>query len=301
MIFAKLRRRRSTGEGGPSRSGGSILPPTPLDSGVLTCQVHDTNGQLLPDATVTVVDRMSQPIAEGTTDQYGYFATALSPGTHKVAITASGFRRFTTQVEIRVNRHTQLGRVQLEPDASLELPQPGRYRFDPYHTEIRFVAQHIGMSLIHGMFKRFDGVVDVAPRIQDSRIEVVIDASSIDTGVEKRDEHLRSADFFDVENYPHLYFVGDRFTHVRSNLWTIDGQLSIRGTTRPVQLETNYLGQRKWQGPDIDGDMRVAGTATTQLRRDDYSVNWQATLAKGIAVVGPTIKVELGVQAVLEQ
>ncbi|MEV6230186.1 YceI family protein [Saccharopolyspora shandongensis] len=303
MIFARLRRKNSTSKGTPARTGisGGFLPPTPLDSGLLTCQVHDESGALLPGATVTLLDRLNQRSAHGTTDSYGCFATSIAPGTHKVSISAGGYRRYTTRVEVRVNQHHALGGIRLEPDASLELPRPGRYRFDPYHTEIRFIAQHIGMSKIHGMFKNYDGVVEVAPRFEDSRIQVAIDAASIETGVKMRDDHLRSADFFDVANHPRITFSSDRFTHLRADRWMISGRLALRGTSSPVQLETNYLGQRKWQGPGFDGDLRVACHATATLRREDYSVNWQATLAKGIAVVGPTISIELGVQAVLDQ
>ncbi|WP_433870347.1 YceI family protein [Saccharopolyspora sp. CA-218241] len=303
MIFAKLRRRRSTGEGThrPERNGsGAFLPPTPLDSGVLSCQVHDERGTLVPGATVTVVDRFNKEIAQGDTDSYGYFVAALPPGTHKVSVVAGGYRRFSTRTEVRVNQHTSIGGVELKADDSLELPQPGVYRFDPYHTEIRFVAQHVGMSKIHGMFKNFDGLIHVAPNFADTRVEVVIEAASVDTGVEMRDTHLRSADFFDVENYPKLYFRSERLTQLRGDRWTISGNLTLRGHSTNVQLDTTYLGQRKWQGPGFDGDLRVAALATTTLRREDYSVNWQATLAKGIAVVGPTIDIQLGVQAVHE-
>lgn len=301
MIFAKLRRRRSAGKSGSPRPGVSNFLPTPLDSGVVTCQVQDERGQLLPGAVVTLVGRLNQRTAHGITDSYGSFATSIAPGTHRLSISAGGYRRYSTQVEVGVNRHLQLGTVQLSPDESLEPPIPGRYRFDPYHTEIRFVAPHIGMSKIHGMFKEFDGVVQVAERFEDSRIEVAINAASIETGVKMRDDHLRSADFFDVANHPHIRFTSDRFTHLRADRWSVSGHLTLRGTTRPVELATTYLGQRKWQGPGFDGDLRVACHSTATLRREDYSVDWKATLAKGIAVVGPTIDLEIGVQAVMEQ
>lgn len=298
MILAKLRRRSG---GGTSRTGGSTLPPTPLDSGVVSCQAHDEQGRLLPGATVSIVDRLNQQIAQGTTDSYGYFVVAVPPGPHKVSVNAGGFRRKSVKIDVRVNQHVSLGSVQLEPDASLELPQPGIWKFDPTHTEIRFIARHIGMSRIHGQFRNFDGAIRVAPRFEDSRIEVVIDAASIDTGVHNRDEHLRSGDFLDVENYPRLRFSSDRLSQVRGDHWMINGNLTLHGTTSPVELETRYLGSRRWQGPGFDSDVRVACDARTTLRREDYSVDYQATLAKGIAVIGPTIEIEMGVQAVLEQ
>ena len=295
MIFGKLRRRPRHG------AGAAGLLPTPLDSGVITLQVQDERGQLLPGAVVTLTGRLNQRTAHGVTDNYGSFTTSVSPGTHRLSISAGGYRRSSTQVEVGVNQHLQLGTVRLEPDESLKPPLPGRYRFDPYHTEIRFTAPHIGMSKIHGAFREFDGVVEVAERFEDSRIEVVIDAASVDTGVAMRDEHLRSADFFDVANHPHLRFTSDRFTHLRADRWSVSGHLTLRGTTRPVELATTYLGQRKWQGPGFDGDLRVPCHSTATLHREDFAVNWKATLAKGIAVVGATIDLEIGVQAVREQ
>lgn len=301
MVFAKLRRRLSGADTSVTPRGVFALHPTPLDSGVVTGQVHDENGNLLPDATVHITSRMGQVIAETTTDTYGGFAVSVPPGTHKLSIAAGGFRRYSTRLQVQVNQRSPLGSIQLTADDSLQLPHPGRYRFDPMHTEIRFVAQHIGLSKIHGRFNEFDGFVEVAPDFERSRIEMSINAASVDTGVQMRDEHLRSADFFDVENHPLMHFRSERFTHVRADRWSVSGHLTLRGNSSPVALDTVYLGQRRFQGPGFDSDMRVACHATTTLRREDYAVNWQATLAKGISVVGPTIEVELGVQAVLDQ
>lgn len=302
MVLAWLRRRsKRTAARGRTERAGAVLPPTPLDSGILSGQVHDEQDKLLPDATVVVSNRLNQQVAQCTTDTYGYFVTALPPGEHKVAISAGGYQRLSRRCEVQVNQHTTLGGVQLDEDSALELPQPGVWKFDPYHTEVRFIAQHVGMSKIHGHFTNFDGRIIVAPRLEDSRIEVAIDASSIDTGVKMRDDHLRSEDFLDVENYPRLYFHSDRLTQLRGNRWSVHGYLTLRGHSSPVELETTYLGQRKWQGPGFDGDLRVAARATTTLRREDYAVNWKATLAKGIAVVGPTVEVELGVQGVFQE
>lgn len=300
MIFSKLFGR--SGSSAAGRGGaGSYLPPTPLDGGVISCQVHDEQGRLIPEATVSVTDRFSREIATGTTDAYGSFVAAVSPGNHKLSISAGGYRRVSTPVEVGVNQHVLVGRVELEPDESLALPQPGNWVFDTFHTQVHFIAQHVGMSKVRGRFNNFKGHIQVAPRFEQSQIQLVIDAASIDTGVRQRDEHLRSADFLDVENYPRLHFVSTRLSPVRGDRWQVEGSFTLRGTTTAVQLDTVYLGQRKWQGPGYDGDVRVACRATTTLRREDYAVNWQATLAKGIAVVGPTVQIELGVQAVLEQ
>jgi polyisoprenoid-binding protein YceI len=301
MVFAKLRRRLSGADAGVAPRGAFALHPTPLDSGVVTGQVHDENGNLLPDVNVSITNRMSQVIADARTDSYGGFAISVAPGTHQLSITAGGFRRYSTKLQVQVNQHSPLGAIRLVADDSLQLPQPGRYRFDPMHTEIRFVARHIGLSKIHGRFNEFDGFVEVASSFEQSRIEMSINTASVDTGVRMRDDHLRSADFFDVDNHPQMHFRSERFIHVRADRWSVAGNLTLRGNSSPVSLDAVYLGQRRFQGPGFDSDLRVACQATTTLRREDYSVNWQATLAKGIAVVGPTIEVELGVQAVFDQ
>ncbi|MDR7302410.1 YceI family protein [Haloactinomyces albus] len=299
MVLSKLRRRGSSSEGAarkPRRqSAGADLPPTPLDGGVVSCQVHDERGSPLPEATVTVVDRLNQRVGQGKTDSYGFYLATVPPGVHKVSITAGGYLRAGTKADVRTNRHTSIGHVQLERDAAMTLPEPGIWRFDPDHTEARFIAQHIGMSKIHGAFRALEGHIRVESPFEQSHIEVAIDAASIDTGVKMRDDHLRSADFLDVENHPKLYFTSDRLSPLRGDRWMVNGSLTIRGTTSPVQLNTSYLGQRSWNGT------RAACLCETELRREDYAVNWQQILNKGIAVVGSTIQLQLDVQAVLDE
>ncbi|SFD92532.1 Polyisoprenoid-binding protein YceI [Actinopolyspora alba] len=294
MVLSKLLGRGAARK--PAREGASnALPPTPLDGGTLSCQVHDEADRPLPEATVTVVNRLNQQVASGTTDGYGFFLATVQPGTHKVSITGGGYQRTGTRAEVRTNRHTAIGSVRLERDPESTLPEPGVWTFDPDHTEIRFIAQHIGMSKIHGAFRELEGRVTVREPFEKSVVEVAIDASSIDTGVRMRDDHLRSADFLDVANHPRLYFRSDRLTQLRGDRWVVGGQLTLRGRSSPVQLDTTYLGTRSWNGT------RTACHSTTELRREDYAVNWQQLLSKGIGVVGPTVRIELDVQAVLEE
>jgi polyisoprenoid-binding protein YceI len=294
MIFARLRGRRSSDRRPGSGGTNAYLPPAPLDGGVLSCQVYDERNRLLPEATITVVNQLSQRIAHGKSDSYGYYLVTVQPGTHRVSVSAGGYRRLTTTVEVRTNRHTSIGGLRLEPDASMTLPPQGTWAFDPAHTEIRFIARHIGMSKIHGRFNRFEGHIHIGPRFDRSQLEVTIDAASIDTGVPMRDDHLRSPDFLDVAHYPHLYFTSQQLLPVRGDRWLVKGTLTLRGTASPVELDTTYLGMRSWNGT------RAACLCTTELRREDYAVNWQQTLGKGIAVVGPTVQIELDVQAVLQ-
>ncbi len=299
MIKSTLRRLRFSGADRTRKPGSgsaaTLVPPTPLDGGTVSCQVHDERGSPLPDAAVSVVDRLNQQLAQGTTDSYGFYLATVPPGVHRVSVTAGGYQRAGTRADVRTNRHTAIGALSLERDPDMELPEPGVWTFDPDHTEARFIAQHIGMSKIHGAFRHVDGFIRVAEPFEQSRIEVAIDAASIDTGVRMRDDHLRSADFLDVANHPQLTFRSNRLTPLRGDRWTVAGSLTLRGTTSPVQLQTTYLGSRSWNGT------RAACRCTTELRREDYAVNWQQILSKGIAVVGPTVQVELDVQAVRQE
>ena len=134
----------------------------------------------------------------------------------------------------------------------------------------------------------------MAERVERSAMHVVIDASSIDTNVKMRDDHLGSADFLDVDRFPTLEFYSDRFAHRGGNRWAVTGALSLHGVTRTVTLDTEYLGV----GNGMEGEVRAACRATTELRRDDFTVSWQTMLARGIAVVGPSIRIDLDVQIV---
>ncbi|QGK68832.1 hypothetical protein GIY23_04075 [Allosaccharopolyspora coralli] len=294
MVVGWLRRRWS-----PQRSARpsatAYLPPTPLSGGVISLQVHDEQERLQPDATVTVTDRFNRQVATGETDTYGSYLTMVPPGPHKVTVSAGGYKSKIERVEVGVNEHHSLGSVTIEPDDSLALPEPGLWTFDQAHTEVRFTAQHIGMSKIHGGFLNFDGQIRVQSPFEYSEVDVTIDAASITTGVPQRDEHLRSPDFLDVARHPTLQFSSERLVPVSGDRWKVRGALTLRDTTSPVELDTRYLGLRSWNG------IRAACVCRTELRREDYSVNWQQTLAKGIAVVGPTIQIELDVQAVLQQ
>jgi polyisoprenoid-binding protein YceI len=156
------------------------------------------------------------------------------------------------------------------------------------------VARHIALSRVYGQFTRFRGSIHIAEAIEDSSIDVLIDAASIETHNPQRDAHLRSQDFLAVEDHPQLQFASTRFAVRAGNSWTIDGELTIRGRTNDVRLDTIYLGTQSWNGT------RVGATATTSLHREHFTLNWQQMVARGIPVVGSTIQVHLDIQAVLQ-
>jgi polyisoprenoid-binding protein YceI len=134
----------------------------------------------------------------------------------------------------------------------------------------------------------------VAEQVEDSQLDVVIEAGSIDTGLAMRDSHLRSADFLDAAHYPYLRFTSDRFKYHGGTQWTISGVLNLHGVARTIRLDTDYLGI----GTGMEGEARAACKASTELHREDFTLNWQKMLTRGIAAIGSTIRIELDVQAV---
>ena len=291
MALALLRRLRSKGV--TDREGLSLaLPP---GAGALGCEVLDPLGQPMGGAEVTVsATGVHQVVARGTTDPYGYFLAVLPAGSYSLMVSAEGLTPYRETVDLLDGVMLPTQRVRLEPARPLDLPVPGSWLFDPPHTAIRFIARHVGMGHVHGRFERFEGGIQVARTMTDSRVQVRIDASSITTGNRTRDNHLRSADFLDVERYPHIDFVSSRFSYRAGAKWVVQGSLTMHGVSRSMSLDTTYLGS-------VNGgygeELRCAALARAELHREDYTLNWRSMLARGIAVVGPTVQLELDIQA----
>ncbi|WP_107440614.1 YceI family protein [Streptomyces sp. SAT1] len=267
---------------------------TPPDAGVLSCRVLDPVSQPVPQAEFAVMDSAGRKVVGGGTDPFGSFVAAVPAGEYRLAVSAEGYAPYRAAATVTESSLTSLGDVTLQVAQPPELPAPGDWDIEPTHSSIGFTARHIGLARIHGRFNSFAGVLRVAEDIEQSAMHVVIDAASIDTNVRMRDDHLRSPDFLDVARFPTLEFYGDRFAHRGGNRWAITGALSLHGVTRTVTLDTDYLGL----GHGMEGEVRAACRATAELHRDDFTVSWQTMLARGIAVVGPTIKVELDIQIV---
>ncbi|KUN77571.1 hypothetical protein AQJ64_33490 [Streptomyces griseoruber] len=261
---------------------------------MLSCRVLDPVNEPVRNAEFAVSDAMGRKVVSGGTDPFGAFVTTVPAGEYRLAVSAEGFTPYRATATVGENALASLGDVTLQLARPPELPAPGDWDIEPTHSSIGFTARHIGLARIHGRFNSFAGVVRIEERMDQSAMHVVIDAASIDTNVRMRDEHLRSADFLDVERYPTLEFYGERFTHKGGSRWAVTGALSLHGVTRTVTLDTEYLGL----GNGMGGEMRAACRARTELHRDDFTVSWQTMLARGIAVVGPSILVELDVQIV---
>jgi polyisoprenoid-binding protein YceI len=176
-----------------------------------------------------------------------------------------------------------------------ELPAPGRWTIDPSHSEVQFIARHMMISKVRGRFRALAGTILVAEDPEQSSVEATIDAASIDTGDPNRDAHLRAADFLDVERYPTITY---RSTAVRpaGNKFAVDGELTVRGVTRPVTLDVEYCGVAK----DPWGNPRAGFVGHTEIDRDDFEITWNQMLEGGGFLVGRGVKIELDIEAVYE-
>ena len=169
------------------------------------------------------------------------------------------------------------------------------WNFDTTHSSIGFSVRHMVFAKVRGRFSTWRGTVQLDPDdLTRSKIEVEIDASSIDTGVEDRDKHLRSADFFDIERFDSLRFESSKIEELSTNRYRVVGKLTIRDVEREVVLDTEYGGHAK----DPWGNRRVAFTASTRLDRRDFGLTWNQVLEAGGVLVGERIDIELDVQAV---
>ncbi|MFW6690415.1 YceI family protein [Streptomyces sp. MAR4 CNX-425] len=286
-------RRRSTATA--TRHGAGLVGlRVPTHAGVLSCRVLDPVDQPLPQAEVVLADSAGRRVVSGESDPFGTFVVAVPAGTYRLSVNAEGFTPYRGEVEVEEGAHRSLGDLALGPSPLPQLPPPGDWEIDPAHTTVGFVAQHIGMARVRGRFNAFTGALRIGQRMEDSSMRVAIEAASIDTNIKMRDDHLRSPDFLDVQRYPAIEFASDRFLHRGGARWTVTGALSIHGVSRTVSLDTRYLGT----GYGMEGELRAACRATVELHREDFTLNWQHMLARGIAVVGSSIQIELDIQVV---
>ena len=165
---------------------------------------------------------------------------------------------------------------------------------DPSHSQVGFVVKHLMISDVHGDFKKFTGVVDMDDKdLTKSKVEVSIDTDSVSTGDEKRDGHLKSPDFFDAAKFPKMTFKSTKISKAGKDKYKVAGQLTIKETTKPVELLVEGLGK---QIKDPWGGTRTAATATAKINRKDFGITWNKDLDGGGVVVGNDVKLELAVE-----
>lgn len=178
--------------------------------------------------------------------------------------------------------------------------QKGTWTVDPAHTLVEFSARHMMITAVKGRFKGVKGAIEVDEAVPDrSTVEVEIDARSLDTGVEQRDEHLRSADFLDVERHPVITFRSKRVEGAYAEAgdeFEVVGELTIRGTTREAVLAARFEGR----GQDPWGGERASFSAESKLDRRDFGLTWNQALETGGILVGNEVKLSLEVQVVKE-
>ena len=175
------------------------------------------------------------------------------------------------------------------------------WAIDPAHTTVEFAVKHMMFTTVRGRFNSFSGIVHVDERNPDkSRVEVEIDASSIDTKAPDRDTHLRSADFLDVENHPKIRFRSTRIEGAHSkegDRFKIIGELEIRGKALPVTLDATFEGL----GLDPWGKQRAGFAARTEIDRREWGLKWNQALETGGVLVANSVKIEIEAQVVKQE
>ncbi|MBI4215219.1 MAG: YceI family protein [Parcubacteria group bacterium] len=176
-----------------------------------------------------------------------------------------------------------------------------QWTFDPAHSSAEFSVKHFGVSWVKGRFANLDGKIFFDPDKPDAggSVEAKIDAKSVWTGDAARDNHLRSKDFFDVDRYPHLTFKSTGVQKARENEYKVKGDLTIRGVTKQVTLETIYLGARPIPSGEGKPPVTRAGfSAKTTINRHDFGVSWDMPLGIGLTTVGGEVDITLNIEAV---
>ena len=173
------------------------------------------------------------------------------------------------------------------------LAPAGIWDVDASHSNVEFVVRHM-FTKMRGRFGEFTGTLELGEQLEDSKVEGSISAASIDTSNADRDAHLRSPDFFDVESFPVLTFRSTGVRPTGDGELRLDGELTIKGVTRPVVLDVEFTG---WAADPFGGE-RAGFSARTEIDREDYGLTWNVALETGGVLVGRRIKIELEIEAV---
>ena len=174
----------------------------------------------------------------------------------------------------------------------VSIPPVGTYELDVTHTVVGFVARHM-LSKVRGQFTEFTGTIEVGDSPQDSHLDVEVKTGSITTHTEKRDQHLMSGDFLEIEKHPALTFRSTAVRPTGGTSFELDGDLTIKDITRPVILSGEFLG---W-GPDMEGKPMLAASARTTIDREDWGMTWNVAVEAGGFLVGKKVDLEIEVEA----
>jgi len=171
------------------------------------------------------------------------------------------------------------------------------YEVDPAHSTVGFSIRHL-ISRVQGVFNRFEGTIDFDPKAPDKlRVKASIDVASVNTRNDRRDEHLRSPEFFDAKKYPKMTFQSTKVEKLGANKFRVTGKLTLHGVTKPVTLEVVYGGQVK----DPWGNTRIGFHATGKLNRKDFGISWNKVLDQGTNMIGDEVTINIDVEAILKK
>ena len=174
----------------------------------------------------------------------------------------------------------------------------GTYSIDPAHTNVGFRVRHMGLAIILGTFTDYTGTISYDPNdITKSSVQFAAKVASLDTGVKQRDDHLRSADFFEVETFPEMTFKSTRIERNSDKNFIAYGDLKIKNVTKQIALPVEFYGAIK----DFVGQTRLGGSVNLNIDRLDYGVKWSQTLDNGSLVVDNNVQIELQFEAVRQE
>ena len=182
------------------------------------------------------------------------------------------------------------------PTQETALPTTQEWSIDSAHTQVGFSVKHLMITNVKGRFPTMTGRVRLDPATSQPDVEVTIDASSISTGDPKRDAHLRSADFLHADQYPSIQFRANRLKGDVGSKFTLEGELTIRGVTRPATLKVVNEGQ----ATDPWGNTKAGYSASTTISRKEYGLEWNVALEAGGVLVGDEVKISIEAQLVMQ-
>lgn len=170
----------------------------------------------------------------------------------------------------------------------------GTWTVDPAHSSVEFRIKHMMISTVRGRFGEFAGTIHAAPDYHQSKARGTVKAASIDTNEPRRDDHLRSADFFDVEHHPEIAFESSRIEHIEKGNYRVGGELTMHGETRPVEFEVTVHGVTK----DPQGQDRVGLEVRGTISRAEFGLRWQQALETGGVLVADEVRIVADIAAV---
>ena len=182
-----------------------------------------------------------------------------------------------------------------EVQRTIDFPPQGDWALDPDHTVAGFVGRYLMLTKVPGKFNGVSGMIHIADNPEESWMEVSLETASITTDHDDRDKHLKSPDFLDVGNHPTIEFRSTGFEGAGEH-WTVSGDLTIKGETRPIILDVEYHGVVS----DPWGGQRIAFSAVTEINRENWGLTWNVALEAGGVLVGPKVRLEIETQGVLQ-